>query len=823
MSIPELQELLDSLSPQAFSNKLKDSDFVSILKGYYPTAIDFWENEAVTKEEKAAAIRSIKYQIALGSDFERPCLHCGDPIYRMTKQQFNPNEDAESRFCSQDCSRVFYARDSETKKKRSKTLQDKYGVTSISQIDAVKEKKKQKSLEKYGVENVSQASEVKIKKIKSFKENHSGRGYEDNFKSLMSFEDLQKTLQDKSSKYLTHQLKAGNLKEDLSQFYKESMEKYSDENLSVLQKGAIVRNIYYLIIRGHRSNTECIYPECSNLIHTMYKKNKGKFAEYCSPSCIANHKLKSKDNWHKIKKTNLERYGHESPLGSSDVQQKVVQTNLSKYGVKSAASLRETTEKRIKTVNEKYGVSNVFQLKSVKEKSKNTLQKNYGVDHALQNPEKLKKSQNTLKENHGVSNPLSSPEIKRKQEDTLQKNHGVSNPLHSPEIKRKQEDTLQKNHEVSNPLKSSSIRDRVRRSRNTSSYEYSLENKILPADVTLLDEFEGIQKRDSSSSKLLDHTCYLKYNFKCNKCNREFKHDLGSIPLCPTCYAPKNLGSLEEDYWRKYLQDLSQEVTRTSFKAVTEGTQRHEIDLFLAEKKLGFEYNGVYWHSRRFKEEKYHQDKTIGAMSKGINLIHIWSTDDEIKVKNRIKSLLGMNTRVFARKTSVTEIDYETANEVIGSSHLHGMVKSTKYYGLIHNGECVSAIAFTRRKELWEITRFATKIGLNIVGGFSKLMKKFISSESPTQIMTYADRDWTPDHTQSVYFKYGFQYVEDTGPILWYTDNSKMFARQRFQKQNIEILFPDIYKDSMTADDMLALKGIYPVYNSGNHKFILTV
>jgi hypothetical protein len=35
-----------------------------------------------------------------------------------------------------------------------------------------------------------------------------------------------------------------------------------------------------------------------------------------------------------------------------------------------------------------------------------------------------------------------------------------------------------------------------------------------------------------------------------------------------------------------------------------------EIDIYLPELKLGFEFNGLYWHSNKFKEKNYHLNKT---------------------------------------------------------------------------------------------------------------------------------------------------------------------------------------------------------------------
>lgn len=47
-----------------------------------------------------------------------------------------------------------------------------------------------------------------------------------------------------------------------------------------------------------------------------------------------------------------------------------------------------------------------------------------------------------------------------------------------------------------------------------------------------------------------------------------------------------------------------------------------ELDIYLPDLKLAFEYDGSYWHS--YKNKYYHLDKTILCERRGIKLIHVW-------------------------------------------------------------------------------------------------------------------------------------------------------------------------------------------------------
>ena len=66
-----------------------------------------------------------------------------------------------------------------------------------------------------------------------------------------------------------------------------------------------------------------------------------------------------------------------------------------------------------------------------------------------------------------------------------------------------------------------------------------------------------------------------------------------------------------------------------------------EIDIYLPDYKLGIEFNGDYYHSSAFKDKYYHQHKSLLAISKGINLVHIWEHEwNNITVCQSIKELL---------------------------------------------------------------------------------------------------------------------------------------------------------------------------------------
>lgn len=83
-----------------------------------------------------------------------------------------------------------------------------------------------------------------------------------------------------------------------------------------------------------------------------------------------------------------------------------------------------------------------------------------------------------------------------------------------------------------------------------------------------------------------------------------------------------------------------------------------ELDIYLPDRKLAFEYDGLYWHSENMgTTPSYHSEKTDSCENAGIKLAHIfeneWMFKKEI-VKGRISCMLGKYYRtIFARKCDV--------------------------------------------------------------------------------------------------------------------------------------------------------------------------
>lgn len=133
------------------------------------------------------------------------------------------------------------------------------------------------------------------------------------------------------------------------------------------------------------------------------------------------------------------------------------------------------------------------------------------------------------------------------------------------------------------------------------------------------------------------------------------------------------------------------------------------------------------------------------------------------KVLQRIKGLSGKGRRIYARETVVARVDKRVALEFLEEHHLHVPLSGKYRYGLFCKGELVSVAIFSGGRIMREISeayrsfellRFCHKADYLVVGGISKLIYAFIKDFNPSDIMTYADRDWSQESSlESIGFK----------------------------------------------------------------------
>jgi hypothetical protein len=199
--------------------------------------------------------------------------------------------------------------------------------------------------------------------------------------------------------------------------------------------------------------------------------------------------------------------------------------------------------------------------------------------------------------------------------------------------------------------------------------------------------------------------------------------------------------------------------------------------------------------------------------SKTSQLICIY--EDELTHKfdiivSRVKSLLGVTTRIHGRSTAVVKLTKPELLKFLNDNHGNEPFNAKYKYGLVHNNELVAVASFGQlmhkkfeKGGKWsgELIRFCNKNEITVVGGLSKLIKHFIKQHKVDDVMTYADKDWSDGKS---YLKLGFKLVNELPPVEFFVD-SKTLERFNYRTK------------TSTKNPLIS------IFTSGSLKFILAV
>lgn len=317
--------------------------------------------------------------------------------------------------------------------------------------------------------------------------------------------------------------------------------------------------------------------------------------------------------------------------------------------------------------------------------------------------------------------------------------------------------------------------------------------------------------------------------FICN-CGSDREHTCTRQQFYPSKYVPydgvcrfcdmqsKSRGEMEIAAW---IESLGVKVEINTRSVI----YPKEIDIYMPEHKIAIEFNGLYWHSELVgKNRYYHLQKLKDCKEKGITLLQIFEDEWYNKpalLKSMIMRQLGfIERRIYARKTTVQEISPSMAREFVDEYHISGYHASKYKFGLFLGDELVSVMTFSTgnysRKSLgWEIDRFCSKSGVQVVGGASKLFKAFITKVNPSEVISYADLRYG---TGKVYEHLGFEYEKDTVPNFWYFKN-ELVRHHRFSLRKGVVEGDD---PSLTEWENRINQGWNRIWDCGSSKYVWT-
>jgi len=440
---------------------------------------------------------------------------------------------------------------------------------------------------------------------------------------------------------------------------------------------------------------------------------------------------------------------------------------------------------------------------------------------AQKSKEIIQKKKITTQKNHNVSFPSQSKDVRDKIKNTLITNYGVDNPSKSKEIREKRNNSNIKRYGFNNYSKTNNFKEEFKKIRSQKTIEnFAAKLNVAPNQIKLL---------DNNTIRVYDF-CDKHNSFDVDKFNIYNRINLGLENICTKCVPISQVQSNKENEIKDFInQELGLDGRKIKLKEISNCVKNnYEIDVYIDKQKLGIEHNGTYYHSTKFKTQRYHLDKTNECEKLGIKLLHVFE-DEWINKKEIIKSIIRNQLNltpniVYGRKTNVKEIDNKEYKRFVNKNHIQGYAPAKTRIGLYHNNELISVMSFSGKRKIlgqnqnegeFELIRFCHKINTTVVGGIEKLFKYFLKTKKPKKIITYSNRRF---YSGEVYKRLGFSFVGETKPNYFYSHKKSYERLHRFQFRK-DRLIKEGYNPNKTEEEIMFERGYYKLYDCGSLKF----
>lgn len=289
---------------------------------------------------------------------------------------------------------------------------------------------------------------------------------------------------------------------------------------------------------------------------------------------------------------------------------------------------------------------------------------------------------------------------------------------------------------------------------------------------------------------------------------------------CKQCANKKFVSAPEEEIYQ-YVNTLVSAIQTD--RLILKGS---ELDIYVPSKKIGIEFNGLYWHSENssINARTRHRAKWSAAKEAGVQLIQIWEDDwkrNPELVKRMLAYKLGVSQErtVYARKTQIRESTRKTAQTFFTENHIQGYAAGSYYLSLIedsHPEKIIAMLTLRKDKEnALNIIRYATSC--SVVGGFTKLLTYAERTYNPDKFITFADHCVSDG---GLYENNGFIADKELPPDYMYVVHGERkhkfgYRLTRFRND------PNLkFEEGLTERELAALNNLPRIWDAGKTRYV---
>lgn len=431
-----------------------------------------------------------------------------------------------------------------------------------------------------------------------------------------------------------------------------------------------------------------------------------------------------------------------------------------------------------------------------------------GVPHHSRDPSVREKTLTTIREKNPLANcPMDLPGAKEKAKRTNRENFGVDHHMKNGEIAN---GVIAKAKLHPNSPLNPTYRERKREQERQQGYSQYIKDSdswgVLNDREQLLMMTDQMSMNDIASYLGVDKKTVANYL------------DIHGLEIDRYRFGNRSSGEISLENMIRSIYDG--EVI-SSYRGIGKNV---ELDIYIPDLNIAFEYNGLYWHSinpatKDRITRNFHLDKTQIANEYGIRLIHVFEDEWLLRrkqVESKIASILGCYAnKIHGRKTVPVILDYQSASVFLEDNHIQGKTKGFFYCGLMADEDLVAVMVFTRTRAGVELSRFATSCKVN--GGFSKLLSFFQKNNlAIDRIVSFADRRWSEGQ---LYYTNGFELEKTLYPDYKYVVGNERKHKSNFSKTRMEKTL-EHFDPSCTEWENAWNHRLYRIYDCGLLKFV---
>ena len=341
-------------------------------------------------------------------------------------------------------------------------------------------------------------------------------------------------------------------------------------------------------------------------------------------------------------------------------------------------------------------------------KGKETQTSKYPEGHHTRTQEFKDKYESTMLERHGVSHNWSG-KLHEKSEETMLAKYGSRHALNIPEFKDKREKTCIDTHGTMDFLN-------CEKTKSTNLLRYGAENAMKNPDVSKKVSEAFVQlRKEELEEKLKQYSLSLikrdlgSCELFCDVCNKQTINHPGtinaklrnSINPCSHCNPLIKTHSVMEKDLAEFIKSIYPgTIIENTKKLVLYEKYAREIDIYLPDEGIAFEFNGLYWHNELNKSPESHSVKTEQCLGKGISLYHVWEDDWTYRndvVKGWIRGILNINNiGIDSNLCEIREVSQRDYLEFCEANHIQGYCRANIVIGLYNGDLLVSCISLSR-------------------------------------------------------------------------------------------------------------------------------